>query len=53
MLLSHLRPRHSGRMQFLGPPWPAKDVLEATHDQNDSAEGAIIYQNSRNQICHI
>ena len=42
MLLSHLRPRHSGLVRLLGPPWPAKEVLGAAQDQSVSAEGAII-----------
>ena len=45
MLLSHLRPRHSGLVWLLGPPWPAKEVLGAAQDQNVSAEGAIILHN--------
>ena len=47
MLLSHLRPRHSGLVRLLGPPWPAKEVLGAAQDQNVSAEGAIILQSRR------
>ena len=46
MLLSHLLPCHSGLVRLLGPPWPAKEVLGAAQDQNDTAEGAIILQNS-------
>ena len=60
MLLSHLRPRHSGLVWLLGPPWPAKEVLGAAQDQNDSAEGAIILHNDafsagtlHGSICHL
>ena len=53
MLLSHLLPCHSGLVRLLGPPWPAKEVLGAAQDQNDTAEGAIIlHLNDENNGIH-